>query len=135
MRWGEPTAPAEPHHQAGKLVDDLQEEMLRMAEGLGHLKEENRGLKKRVGLAEDSARNAGIKARRQGYENVELKIRVGRAVGEGAALVREIDHDDEYSEAVGLPPRERTPNGSPTKGDTEDDVQKEAEETNGTSGW
>jgi len=49
--------------------------------------------------------------------------------------VREIDHDDEYSEAVGLPPKERTPNGSPTNGDTEDDFQKDPEETNGTSGW
>ena len=39
--WGEPAAPAERHHEAGKLVDDLQEEILRMAEELGRLKEEN----------------------------------------------------------------------------------------------
>jgi len=48
--------------------------------------------------------------------------------------VREIDHNDEYSEAVGLPPKEQTPSGSSTNGNTEDDVQKEPEETNGTSG-
>jgi len=106
-----------------------------MAEELGRLKEENRGLKKRVVLVEDSARKAGIKARRRAYESVELKIRIRRAVSEAASLVREINHDDEYFAAVGLPPKERTPNGSPTNRNTEDDVQKEPEETNGTSGW
>ena len=106
-----------------------------MAEEMGRLKEESRGLKKRVVLADDSARKAGIEARRRAYENVKLKIRVRRAVSEAAALVREIDHNDEYSEAVRLPPKERTPSGSPTNGNTEDDVQKEPEETNGTSGW
>jgi len=135
VRWGELATPEKQHHEAGRLVDDLQEEMLRMAEEMGHLKEENRGLKKRVVLAEDSARKAGIEARRREYENVELKIRVRRAVREAAALVREMNHDDEYSEAVGLPPKEQTPKGSPTNGDTEDDVQKEPAETNGTSGW
>ena len=135
VRWGEPAAPEEQHHEAGKLVNDLQEEMLRMAEEIGRLKEENRGLKKRVVLAEDSARKAGIEARRRAYESVELKIRIRRAVSEAVSLVREIDHDDEYSVAVGLPPKVRTPNGSPTNGDTKDDVQKKPEETNSTSGW
>jgi len=135
VRWGVPATPEEQHHQAGKLVDDLQEQKLRMAEEMGRLKEESRGLKKRVVLADDSARKAGIEARRRAYENVKLKIRVRRAVSEAAALVREIDHNDEYSEAVRLPPKERTPSGSPTNGNTEDDVQKEPEETNGTSGW
>jgi len=135
VRWGEPETPEKQHHEAGKLVDDLQEEMLRMAEEMGRLKEENRGQKKRVVLAEDSARKAGIEARRRAYESVELKIRIQQAVSEAAALVREIDHDNEYSEAVGMPPKERTANGSPTNRDTEDDVQKEPEKTNGTSGW
>ena len=127
--------PEEQHHEAGKLVDDLPEEMLRMAEELGRLKEENRGLKKRVVLAEDSPRKAGIEARRRAYESVELKIRIRGAVSEGGSLVREIDHDDEYSAAVGLRPKDRTRNGSPRDGNTEDDIQKEREETNGTSGW
>ena len=86
-------------------------------------------------LAEDSAPKAGIEARRWAYENVELKIRVRRAVSEAAALVREIDHDNEYTAAVGLPPKERTPNGSPTNRDTEDNFQKDPEEMNDTSGW
>jgi len=58
-----------------------------------------------VVLAEDLARKARIEARRRAYENLELKIRVRRAVSEAAALVREIDQDDKYSEAVGLPPK------------------------------
>ena len=62
VRWGEPAAPEEQHHEAGKLVNDLQEEMLRMAEEMSRLKEENRGLKKQVVLAEDNARKAGIEA-------------------------------------------------------------------------
>jgi len=32
VRWGEPAVPEEQHHEVGKLVDDLQEELLRMAE-------------------------------------------------------------------------------------------------------
>ena len=47
--------PEEQHNEAGKLVDDLQQEMLRIAKEIGHLKEENRGLKKLVFLAEDTA--------------------------------------------------------------------------------
>jgi len=105
-----------------------------MAEELGRLKDENRGLKKRVVLAQDSARKAGIEARRRAYERVELKIRIRRAASE-VAFLGEIDHDDEYSEAVRLPHKERTPNGSPTNGNTEDDVQKNPEEMNSTSGW
>ena len=60
--WSEPVAPEGQQNPVGKLVDDLQEEMLRMAEEIGHLKEEHRGLKKRVVLAEDTARKAGIDA-------------------------------------------------------------------------
>jgi len=135
VRWGEPATPEEQHHEAEKLVDDLLEEMLRMAEDLGRLKKENRGLKKQVVLAEDWPRKAGIEARRRAYENVELKIRVRRGVSEAAAVVKEIDHDDEYSEAVGLPPKQQTLNGSPTNGDTEDDVQKEPVEMNVPSVW
>ena len=58
------------------MVDDLHEEMLRMAEEMGRLKEENRGLKKRVVLAEDLARKAEIEARQRAYESVELKVRI-----------------------------------------------------------
>jgi len=64
--WCEPATPEEQHHKAGKLVDDHQEEMLRIAEERGRLKEENRGLKKRVVLAEDTATKAGIEARERG---------------------------------------------------------------------
>jgi len=78
-------------------VDDLQEEMLGMAEEMGRLKEENRGVKKRVVLAEDTARKAGIKDRRRAYEKVELRIRIRQAASEVATLVREIDHDEEYT--------------------------------------
>jgi len=101
-----------------------------MAKELGCLKKENRGLRRRVVLEEDTAGKAGIEAGRRAYESVELKIRIQRAVSEAASLVREIDHDDEYSAAVGLPPKERTPNRSPTNRDMEDDVQQEAEEMN-----
>ena len=86
-------------------------------------------------LAEDTARKAGIKAQRRAYENFELKIRIRRAVSETASLVREIHHDDEYSAAVGLQHKERTPKGSRTNGDTEDDIEKEPEQTMGTSEW
>jgi len=40
-------------------------------------------------------------------------------MSEVAALVRELDHDSEYSAAVGLPPAPET-NGSPDHGDKKD---------------
>jgi len=95
------------------MVDDLQEEMLRMSEEIGSLKEENRGLKKRVVLAKDAARKAGIEGRRRAYEKVELQIRIQRAMAETEALVKEIDRDNEYAEVVRQPPTEKTPGGSP----------------------
>jgi len=69
--WSKLVTPEDQHNKAGKLVDNLQDEMLRMAEEIGRLKEEKRGLKKRVVLAGDLARKAGIEARRRVYENVE----------------------------------------------------------------
>jgi len=39
--WGEQATPEEQHNKAGKLVDDLQEEILRMAQELGRLNEEH----------------------------------------------------------------------------------------------
>jgi len=55
--------------------------------------------------AEDLAQKAGIETRRRAYESVELKILIRQAVSEAASLVREIDHNNEYSAAVGLHPR------------------------------
>jgi len=71
-------------------------------------------------VAEESARKAGIEARRRAYDNDELKIRARRAMSEAAALVRELDRDDEYAAAVGLPSATET-NGSPDNGDRKDE--------------
>jgi len=94
--------------------------MERMEKEMGDLRDENRSYKRRCVVAEESARKAGIEARRRAYDNVELKIRVRRAMSEAAALVRELDHDSEYSTAVGLPPAIET-NGSPDNGDKKDE--------------
>ena len=46
MRMGESAIPEVQHNEVGKLVDNMQMEMVRMAEEIGCLKEENRGLEK-----------------------------------------------------------------------------------------
>ena len=58
-----PLRQEEQHNEVGKLVEDIQKEMVRMAEEIGLFKEENRVLKKGGVLAEDSSREAGIEAR------------------------------------------------------------------------
>ena len=103
-----------------KFVEELQERMERMEKEMGDLRDENRSYKRRYVVAEESARKAGIEARRRAYDNVELKIRVRRAMSEAAALVRELDHDSEYSAAVGLPRAPET-NGPPDHGDKKDE--------------
>jgi hypothetical protein len=131
VRWGEP-APENEHNEAREWRTDLQQEMKKMAEEMGRLKEENRGLKKRVVLAEETARKAGIEARRRAYEKVELQIRIRRAMAEAEALVKDIDRDDEYAVAVGLPPNDKTPSESQTNGTN---VGEQKEEENVTSEW
>ena len=86
---------------------------------MGDLRDENQSYKRRCVVAEESARKAGIEARRRSYDKVELKIPVRRAMTEAAALVTELDRDSEYSTAVGLPPIET--NGSPDNGDKKDE--------------
>ena len=87
---------------------------------MGDLRDENRSYKRRCVVAEKSARKAGIEARQRAYNNVELKIRVRRAMSEAAALVRELDSENEYSTAVELPPAIEA-NGSPDNGDKKDE--------------
>ena len=71
-------------------------------------------------MAEESARKAGMEAPQRAYNNIKLKMRVRRSMSEAAALVRELDHDDEYTAAVALPPAPQA-NRSPDNGDKNDE--------------
>jgi len=119
VHWGEPEGLGNKYDNLGKFVEELQEKMERMEKEMGDLREENRSYKRRCVVAEESARKAGIEARRRAYDNVELKIRVRRAMSEAAALVKELDRDSEYSTAVGLPPIKA--NGSRSNGGKKDE--------------
>jgi len=120
VHWGEPAGLGNKYDDMAKFVEELQERMERMEKEMGDLRDENRSYKRRCVVAEESARKAGIEARRRAYDNVELKIRVRRAMSEAVALVRELDRDSEYSVAVRLPPVHET-NGSPDNGDNKDE--------------
>jgi len=120
VHWGEPGGLGNKYDDLGKFVEELQEKMERMEKEMDDLRDENRSYKRRCVVAEESARKAGIEARRRAYDNVELKIRVRRAMSEAAALVRELDRDSEYSTAVGLPPATEN-NSSPNNGDKKDE--------------
>jgi len=103
-----------------KFVEELQERRERMDKEMGDLRDENWSYKRRCVVAEEWARKEGIEARRRAYDNVELKIRVRRAMSKAAALVKELDRDSEYSAAEGLPPAIKT-NGYPDDGDKKDE--------------
>ena len=64
--WSEPLEEPRVHHEVGQFIVDLEEEMLRMADGIGLLKKENRELKRRVVMAEDTARKAEIEWEHRG---------------------------------------------------------------------
>ena len=54
-------------HEVGQFIVDLQEEMLGIVDEIGLLKNENRELKNRVGMAEDAARKAEIEKEHREY--------------------------------------------------------------------
>jgi len=119
VHWGEPAGLGNKYDDMAKFFEELQERMEKMEKEMGDIRDENQSYKRRCVVAEKSARKAGIEARRRAYDNVELKIRVRRAMSEAAALVRELDRDSEYSTAVRLPPATEA-NGSPDNGDKKD---------------
>ena len=73
LRWGEPVEEPKIHHEVGTFVVQLQEEMLRMADEIGRLKQENREMKKRAVMAEEDARNAEKEKERRGYEKLDVR--------------------------------------------------------------
>ena len=79
----------------------LQEEMLRMANEIGRLKQENREMKKRVVMAEEAARKAEIEKEHRGYEKLDVQIQFGTLATVVAKLAKQVDDDTEYAEFVG----------------------------------
>ena len=69
---------------------DLEEEMLRIADEIGHLKQESRHLKKRVVMAEEAARKAEIKNERQGYEKLDVQIQFRTLATAVAKLAKQV---------------------------------------------
>ena len=66
LRWGEPVEELKIHHEVGTFVVQLQERMLRMADEIQRVKQENREMMKRVVMAEEAARKAEIKKELRG---------------------------------------------------------------------
>jgi hypothetical protein len=89
VRWGD--APEEPkiHHEVGQFVVELQEEMLRMADEIGRLKQENREMKKRVVMAEESARKERVEARKLAKGRYDLWKRIQAIADETAKLAKD----------------------------------------------
>src|ERR1700761_2148719 len=108
VRWGETIEEPKIHHEVGTFVVQLQEEMLRMADEIGRLKQETRELKKRVVMAAEAARKAEIEKERRGYEKLEVQIQFRTLATAVAKLAKQVDNDPEYAEFVGYvdPPKE-----------------------------
>ena len=119
LRWGEPVEEPKIHHEVGTFVVQLQEEMLRMADEIGRLKQENREMKKRVAMAEEAVRRGGIENCRRAYEKLELQPRVRRVAEEVAKMAKAIDDDKEFAEFIGVTVegKEVGEDGRPTNGD------------------
>ena len=101
LRWGDPVEEPKIHHEVGTFVVQLQEEMLRMADEIGRLKQENREMKKRVVMAEEAARKAEIVKERRGYEKLDVQIQFRTFATAVAKLAKQVDDDADYAEFVG----------------------------------
>ena len=89
--------------------------MLRIADEIGRLKQENWEVKKWVVMAEEAARKAEIEKERRGYEKLEVQIHFRTLVTSVAKLAKEVDNDADYAEFVGYV----TPNATNVEGATE----------------
>ena len=85
----------------GTFVVQLQDEMLRMADEIGLLKQENCEMKQRVVMAEESARGAEIEKERWGYEKLDVQIQFRTLATPVAKLAKQVDNDADYAEFVG----------------------------------
>ena len=101
LLWGEPVEQPKIHHEVGTFVVQLQEEMWRMADEIGCLKQENREMKKRMVMAEEAARKAEIKKERRGYETLDVQIQFRTLATAVAKLAKQVDDDVDYAEFVG----------------------------------
>ena len=92
----------------------LQEEMLRMADEIGRLKQETRELKKRVVMAEEAARKAEIEKEKGRYERLDLQIRFRTIATTMAEMAKQIDNDPDYAEFIGYvdPPKKNEEDGA-----------------------
>ena len=114
VRWGETIEEPKIHHEVGTFVVQLQEEMLRMADEIGRLKQETKELKKRVVMAEEAARKAEIEKERRGYEKLDVQIQFRTLATAVAKLAKQVDNDPDYAEFVGYvdPPKKDKENGA-----------------------
>ena len=95
--------------------------MLRMADEIGRLKQENREMKKRVVMAEEAARKAEIVKERRGYEKLDVQIQFRTLATAVAKLAKQVDDDADYTEFVGYV----TPNAKNKEGASEAQGQEE----------
>ena len=100
LRWGEPVEEPKIHHEVGTFVLQLQEEMLRTADEIDRLKQENREMKKRVVMAEEAAQKAEIVKERRGYEKLDVQIQFWTLATAVAKLAKQVDKDADYAELV-----------------------------------
>ena len=115
LRWGEPGEEPKIHPEVGTFVVPRQEEMLRMADEIGSLKQENREMKERVVMAEEAARKAEIEKERRGYEKLDVQIQFWTLATAVAKLAKQVDHDADYAEFM----RYVTPNATKEEAATE----------------
>ena len=93
----------------------LQEEMLRMADEIDRLKQENREMRKRVVMAEEAAQKAEIEKERRGYEKLDVQIQFRTLATAVAKLAKQVDDEADYAKFVGYV----MPNGMNEEGATE----------------
>ena len=72
-------------------------------------------MKKRVVMAEEAARKAGIEKERCGYEKLDVQIQFRALVTAVAKLAKQVDDDADYAEFVGYV----MPNATNKEGATE----------------
>ena len=101
LRWAEPVEESKIHHEVGTFIVQLQEEMLRMVDEIGSLKQEKREIKKRVVMAGEAAQKVEIEKERRRYEILDGQIQFRTLATALAKLPKQVDDDADYAEFVG----------------------------------
>ena len=98
LRRGETRKEPKAHNDVGQFVVDLQEEAIKREEEIARLRQENREMKRRVVVAEETARKAGVEMRRMAFGREGLRKRIRDLASAVAQMAKESETETDESD-------------------------------------